>query len=221
MSRIVIVEDDPVIREELALLLENEGYQAVAVTDFFDASRQVLEADPDLILLDLGLPGRDGISLCAKLRKTSRTPIIFVTSRDSASDELRALSLGGDDYITKPYNIPVLLARIKAVLRRAGGPAEPDVLEAKGLILHLARGTAEAEGNVAELTRNELKILAYLMSRAGQIVSRADLIDALWDSRIYIDDNTLSVNVTRLRAKLEEIGLPGFIKTRRGMGYQL
>jgi len=210
-----------VIREELALLLENEGYQAVAVTDFFDASRQVLEADPDLILLDLGLPGRDGISLCAKLRKTSRTPIIFVTSRDSASDELRALSLGGDDYITKPYNIPVLLARIKAVLRRAGGPAEPDVLETKGLTLHLARGTAEAEGNVAELTRNELKILAYLMSHAGQIVSRADLIDALWDSRIYIDDNTLSVNVTRLRAKLEEIGLPGFIKTRRGMGYQL
>ena len=221
MSKIVIVEDDPVIREELALLLENEGYQAAAVTDFSDASKQVLEAGPDLILLDLGLPGRDGISLCAKLRKTSRTPIIFVTSRDSASDELRALSLGGDDYITKPYNIPVLLARIKAVLRRSGGPSEPDILEVKGLTLHLARGTAEADGNTAELTRNELKILAYLMSHAGQIVSRADLIDALWDSRIYIDDNTLSVNVTRLRAKLEELGLPGYIKTRRGMGYQL
>ena len=102
-----------------------------------------------------------------------------------------------------------------------GGPAEPDVLEAKGLILHLARGTAEAEGKVAELTRNELKILAYLMSHAGQIVSRADLIDALWDSRIYIDDNTLSVNMTRLRGKLAEIGLPDVIKTRRGMGYQL
>ena len=161
--------------------------------------------------MDLGLPGRDGISLCAEIRKTSRTPIIFVTSRDSAADELRALSLGGDDYITKPYNIPVLLARIRAVLRRAGGTAEPDVLEAGELALHLARGAAS----------NELKILAYLMGHMGQVVSRADLIEALWDSQIYIDDNTLSVNMTRLRAKLEGIGLPNIIKTRRGMGYQL
>lgn len=221
MDKIIIIEDDPAIREELALLLENEGYQATAVTDFSDVPRQVLAAAPGLILLDLGLPGRDGMSLCLDIRKVSRTPIIFVTSRDSASDELRALSLGGDDYITKPYNIPVLLARIRAVLRRAGGPAEPDTLEAEGLTLHLTRGTVSAGDRSAELTRNELKILAYLMAHAGQIVSRADLIDALWDSQIYIDDNTLSVNMTRLRARLEEIGLPGFIKTRRGMGYQL
>ncbi len=221
MDKIIIIEDDPAIREELALLLENEGYQATAVTDFSDVPRQVLAAAPGLILLDLGLPGRDGMSLCLDIRKVSRTPIIFVTSRDSASDELRALSLGGDDYITKPYNIPVLLARIRAVLRRAGGPAESDTLEAEGLTLHLTRGTVSAGDRSAELTRNELKILAYLMAHAGQIVSRADLIDALWDSQIYIDDNTLSVNMTRLRAKLEEIGLPGFIKTRRGMGYQL
>jgi two-component system response regulator protein BraR/BceR len=221
MDKIIIIEDDPAIREELALLLENEGYQATAVTDFSDVPGQVLAAAPGLILLDLGLPGRDGMSLCLDIRKVSRTPIIFVTSRDSASDELRALSLGGDDYITKPYNIPVLLARIRAVLRRAGGPAESDTLEAEGLTLHLTRGTVSAGDRSAELTRNELKILAYLMAHAGQIVSRADLIDALWDSQIYIDDNTLSVNMTRLRAKLEEIGLPGFIKTRRGMGYQL
>ncbi len=221
MDKIIIIEDDPAIREELALLLENEGYQATAVTDFSDVPRQVLAAAPGLILLDLGLPGRDGMSLCLDIRKVSRTPIIFVTSRDSASDELRALSLGGDDYITKPYNIPVLLARIRAVLRRAGGPAESDTLEAEGLTLHLTRGTVSAGDRSAELTRNELKILAYLMAHAGQIVSRADLIDALWDSQIYIDDNTLSVNMTRLRVKLEEIGLPGVIKTRRGMGYQL
>ena len=221
MDKIIIIEDDPAIREELALLLENEGYQATAVTDFSDVPGQVLAAAPGLILLDLGLPGRDGMSLCLDIRKVSRTPIIFVTSRDSASDELRALSLGGDDYITKPYNIPVLLARIRAVLRRAGGPAESDTLEAEGLTLHLTRGTVSAGDRSAELTRNELKILAYLMAHAGQIVSRADLIDALWDSQIYIDDNTLSVNMTRLRAKLEGIGLPGFIKTRRGMGYQL
>ena len=221
MKKIMILEDDPVIRDELALLLENEGYRASAATEFIDVSEQVLHDAPDLILMDLGLPGRDGMSLCADIRKRMRTPIIFVTSRDSAADELRALSLGGDDYITKPNNIPVLLARIKAVLRRAGGPAEPDTLTAKGLTLHLARGTASAAGGTAELTRNELKILAYLMSCAGQIVSRADLIDALWDSQIYIDDNTLSVNMTRLRAKLEGIGLSGLIKTRRGMGYQL
>ncbi|MCI8552155.1 MAG: response regulator transcription factor [Lawsonibacter sp.] len=221
MAKIMIIEDDPAIREELSLLLENEDYPVTVVTDFSDVPGQVLAAAPGLILLDLGLPGRDGMALCLDIRKVSRTPVIFVTSRDSASDELRALSLGGDDYITKPYNIPVLLARIRAVLRRAGGPAEPDTLEAGGLTLHLTWGTAAAEGGSAELTRNELKILACLMSRAGQIVSRADLIEALWDSQIYIDDNTLSVNMTRLRAKLEEIGLPGFIKTRRGMGYQL
>ena len=221
MKKIMILEDDPVIRDELALLLENEGYRASAVTEFIDVSEQVLHDAPDLILMDLGLPGRDGMSLCADIRKRTRTPIIFVTSRDSAADELRALSLGGDDYITKPYNIPVLLARIRAVLRRAGGTAEPDVLEAGELALHLARGAASAGDKSVELTRNELKILAYLMGHTGQVVSRADLIEALWDSQIYIDDNTLSVNMTRLRAKLEGIGLPNIIKTRRGMGYQL
>ena len=173
-----------------------------------------------LVLLDLGLPGRDGFSLCADLRKTCGVPIILVTSRNSTMDELRALSLGGDDYITKPYNIPILLARVKAVLRRGGGPAEPDVVEAGGLRLSLTRGTVSADGRTAELSRNELRILAHLMTHAGEIVSRADLIEALWDSQIYIDDNTLSVNVTRLRGKLEALGVPGMIRTRRGMGYQ-
>ncbi len=148
--------------------------------------------------------------------------MIFVTSRDAGVDEVRALSLGGDDYITKPYNVPVLLARIKAVLRRSSGDLEPaDILEAGGLHLSLRKGVASANGRTAELTRNELQILVCLMSHAGQIVSRADLIDALWDNQIYIDDNTLSVNMTRLRGKLTEIGLPDAIKTRRGMGYQL
>ena len=221
MKKILIIEDDPVIREELALLLENEGYRAEAVTDFAAVPRQVRAAAPDLVLLDLGLPGRDGLALCGDIRRSGPTPVIVVTSRDSAADELRALSLGGDDYVTKPYDIPVLLARIRAVLRRAGGGAEPEVLEAGGLKLHLTRGTVSAPGGTAELTRNELKILACLMARPGEIVSRADLIDRLWDSRIYIDDNTLSVNVTRLRGKLADIGAPERIRTRRGMGYQL
>lgn len=221
MKKIMIIEDDDAIREELALLLKNEGYLPLAVTDYANIPEQVSGACPDLILLDIGLPGKDGLSLCAGIRKQTHTPVIFITSRDSAADELLALSLGGDDYIRKPYHIPVLLARIRAVLRRQGGLAEPDTLEANGLTLHLTSGTASSGNGSAELTRNELKILAYLMTHAGEIVSRADLIDALWDSQIYIDDNTLSVNMTRLRTRLEEIGLPGFIKTRRGMGYQL
>ncbi len=220
MQTIMIVEDDPAIREELAFLLGNENYRVLSITDFETIPEQVYSACPDLVLLDLGLPGRDGLSLCAAIRKIA--PIIVVTSRTSTLDELRALKLGSDDYVTKPYNIPVLLARIKAVLRRNGGEsAEPDILKAAGLWLSLTKGTVTAAGQTVELTRNELKILAHLMAHAGEIVSRADLIEALWDSQIYIDDNTLSVNVTRLRSKLEGLGMPNIIKTRRGMGYQL
>ena len=222
MQKIMVIEDDTAIQEELALLLENEGYMPLVVTNFTDIQGQAVLERPDLILLDIGLPGRDGFSLCAALRKAIPVPIIFVTSRDAGVDEVRALSLGGDDYITKPYSVPVLLARIKAVLRRSIGEPEPaDVLEAGGLRLSLTKGVVSANGKTAELTRNELQILACLMAHTGQIVSRADLIDALWDNQIYIDDNTLSVNMTRLRGKLTEIGLPDAIKTRRGMGYQL
>lgn len=220
MQTIMIVEDDPVIREELTFLLENENYQVITVSDFETVPEQVRFSRPDLVLLDLGLPERDGLSLCSAIRETA--PIIVVTSRTSTLDELRALKSGSDDYVTKPYNIPVLLARIKAVLRRNGVEnAEPDVLKAAGLQLSLSKGFLSANGQTAELTRNELKILSHLMTHAGEIVSRAELIEALWDSQIYIDDNTLSVNMTRLRGKLEELGMPNVIKTRRGMGYQL
>ena len=221
MQKIMIVEDDQAIREELALLLENEGYAPIVGEDFSTILEQAGRECPDLVLLDVGLPGRDGFSLCANLRKSVKAPVIFVTSRSSSLDEVRALSLGGDDYITKPYSIPVLLARIKAVLGRSGATDGTDVLEAAGLCLSLTKGTVSVSGQTAELTRNELQILTCLMAHAGQIVSRADLIETLWDNQIYIDDNTLSVNMTRLRTKLAEIGLPDAIKTRRGMGYQL
>lgn len=217
----MIVEDDPAIREELSLLLKNEGYTPLPVTEFDKTPELAAEYAPDLILLDLGLPGRDGLALCAAIRGHGAVPIIFVTARDSRLDELRALSLGGDDYITKPYDIPLLLARIRAVLRRSGGNGGPEVLTAGALRLDLARGSVSAGDRTAELTKNELQILACLMRRAGEIVSRADLIETLWDNQVYIDDNTLSVNMTRLRAKLDALGLPGCIKTRRGMGYQL
>ncbi|MDE7224405.1 MAG: response regulator transcription factor [Acetatifactor sp.] len=221
MQRIMIVEDDPAIREELTLLLKNEGYCPLPMEDFTDITGQVTLERPDLLLLDINLPGRDGFSLCAALRRSVKTPIIFVTSRDSSLDEIRALSLGGDDYITKPYNIPVLLARIKATLRRNDRTSESEILEAGGLRLNRTKGTVSAGTETVTLTRNELQILACLMNRPGEIVSRTELIETLWDNQIYIDDNTLSVNMTRLRSKLEELGLPELIKTRRGMGYQL
>lgn len=222
VQKIMIIEDDPAIQEELSLLLQNEGYDTLTVSTFTDIPNQAGQFCPDLILLDIGLPGQDGFSLCTRLRKSVGVPIIFVTSLDSGQDEVRALSLGGDDYITKPYSVPVLLARIKAVLRRSTKTAQSaDTLTACGLQLHLAKGTVSSDTDTAILTRNELRILACLMEHAGEIVSRADLIDMLWDNQIYIDDNTLSVNVTRLRTKLADIGLPDLIRTRRGMGYQL
>lgn len=221
MTKIMIIEDDPVIRDELALLLKNEGYQPISITVFEDIIAQILTTLPDLVLLDLGLPGQDGFSLCTELRRKLDIPVIFVTSHDSAYDELYALSLGGDDYVTKPYNVPVLLARIRSVLRRSVVKSDMEFPSVNGLTLDPMKGNASANGQTIELTRNELQILACLMDHAGEIVSRADLIEALWDNRIYIDDNTLSVNMTRLRGKLDDIGLPDFIKTRRGMGYQL
>lgn len=221
MQKIMIIEDDPMTRDELTLLLKNESYQPIPVTDFTDVLNQVITYSPDLILMDIGLPDKSGLSLCTDIRKASDMPIIFVTSRDSVMDELKALSLGGDDYITKPYHIPVLIARIKAALRRRCPAQEPEVLEAKGVKLNLIKGVISADGRTMELTRNELRILAHMMAHAGEIVSRADLIDTLWEHQIYIDDNTLSVNMTRLRAKLEMLGFFDFIKTRRGMGYQL
>lgn len=221
MKRIMIIEDDPAIRDELTLLLKNEGYFPLPVIDFTDISKQTIQSCPNLILLDINLPGRDGFSLCASLRKSVNVPVIFVTSRDSNLDEVKALSLGGDDYITKPYSIPVLLARIKAVLRRSSEVSEHDIIEVKGLSLNLTKGTISTKIGTVTLTRNELQILACLMEHAGEIVPRTDLIEVLWDNKIYIDDNTLSVNVTRLRGKLKELGQPDLIKTRRGMGYQL
>lgn len=221
MQKIMIIEDEPSVREELASLLRDEGYAPVVVVDFVEVKKQVEQVAPDLILLDMGLPGCDGLTLCTQLRRAVDIPIIFVTGRDSVGDEFSALSLGGDDYITKPYHIPLLLAHIRVVLRRGNGEKDVDTRRAAGLTLNLRKGTVSAGSHTEELTRNEVQILACLMDRAGEIVSRMELIEALWENQVYIDDNTLSVNITRLRGKLERIGTPNCIRTRRGMGYQL
>lgn len=219
MPKIMIVEDEAAIREELSLLLENAGYSVVAPAAFHNIPELAEAERPDLILLDVGLPDKSGYSICAELRRRTRTPIIFVTSRNNAMDELNALSMGGDDYITKPYNIPVLLARIAAMLRRSGGGEE--ILDRPDFRLHLGKSVIEANERQAELTKNELKILHCLAKRPGEIVARADIIEYLWDNQVYIDDNTLSVNMTRLREKLAALGLADLIVTKRGQGYKI
>ncbi len=220
MAKILIVEDEKSISDELAILLQNAGYDAAIIEDFTDIQAQIQRIMPDLVLLDIGLPGQDGCRICMELRKTSQIPVIFVTSRNTSMDELKALSLGGDDFISKPYDLPILLARIQALLRRSA-QAEKDTFTASGLTLFLSKGEIEHDGQYADITRNEAKILSCLMKTPGEIVSRPDLIEYLWENQIYIDDNTLSVNVTRLRVKLNQIGLPGYIKTKRGSGYKI
>ena len=223
MNRILIIEDDALIQEELATLLSNQGYTASCVTDFRDVTRQVREISPDLILLDISLPGQDGYRICTAVRSFSAVPILFLTGRDTAMDELQALTLGGDDYVSKPYNIPVLLARIGLLLRRCAPAArsQPCLLEHRGVRLDTVAGTLAKGGGSVDLTRTELKIMSLLFLHSGEIVPRIDLIEYLWDNEIHTDDNTLSVNVMRLREKLRTLGEEDFIQTRRGMGYQV
>lgn len=221
--KILVIEDEANIREELALLLKNALYEVCTITDFSDMSTQVLDCSPDLILLDVTLPGTDGFSVCTQIRAVSDIPIIFVTGLSDSMDELNGMLKGGDDYITKPYQPPILLARIAAVLKRSRreNTDHSMSLEYRGTTLDIARSTISAHGKTTELTKNELQILHFLFLHKSEIVPRADLIEYLWDNQIFIDDNTLSVNITRIRSKLKEIGIENLIETKRGMGYRL
>ena len=227
--QIVIVEDDEGIRKELKRLLENAFYQVTVIESFTDVAGQIRVLCPaaDLVLLDLNLPGESGFDVCRKLREYSDIPIIFLTSRTDSMDELTGILNGADDYITKPFNPPILLARIGAVLKRTTSKnavkSTNDTihLEYKGVTLNLAGAYVEHAGKKTDLTKNELKILHLLYQKKGEIVPRMDMIEYLWDNEVFIDDNTLSVNVTRLRNKLSEIGVKDFIETKRGMGYRI
>ncbi len=217
--KIMVVEDDPVIRTELRTILRGNGYDAVAVSDFTKTADAVREQTPHLILLDIKLPGTDGFSLCAQIRTFSNAPIVFVTGANTDLDELHSILLGGDAYITKPYNTAILLAKIASLLKRAYPTGLSETLAYQGTVLHLESGKLEFDGHQVDLTRNELKILYYLYQHAGKICSRADLIDYLWDNRLYVDDNTLSVNINRIRDKLASLGLRDFIQTKHRQGY--
>lgn len=219
--RILIIEDDPVIQTQLKNLLWGNGYEAEAVTDFCDIPGQVKALMPHLILLDIGLPGSDGFLVCSQIRAVSELPVIFVTGSNTDMDELNSILSGGDAFITKPYHTGILLAKISALLRRTYGSGQTESLTWKEAALHLESGYIEHDGQRAQLTRNELKILYYLFRNAGKICSRNDIIDFLWESQLYVDDNALSVNMTRIRNKLADIGLPDFIMTRHRQGYML
>ena len=218
---ILIIEDDEDFRLELAGLLRGSLYRVTALTRFDHIAGQVSAASPDLILLDLNLPGQSGFDVCAEIRRSSDVPVIFVTGRADASDEVTALLQGGDDYITKPFPPALLLAHITAVLKRAGRGEEEPVLEHRGAALDLARGCIRYRDASADLTKNELKILACLFQHKGRIVSRTELVEYLWDNAVFLDDNALSIHVTRIRGKLEGLGLSDFIRTKRGMGYMI
>lgn len=218
---IYVIEDDESVRDQLAVLLQCASYEVACATSFNHLVDDVLAASPDLVLLDLGLPGTDGQIVCRELRRVSHVPIIVVTSRATDLDEVMSMTLGADDFVTKPYNPSVLLAHIEACLRRAKGPGESpaNVLECAGVSLDLARCTASYKGKPVELTKNETRILSLLMRRAGRVVSREDIMVELWNSDAFIDDNTLTVNMNRLRKTLASIGVEGFLRTHRGLGY--
>ena len=220
-QRIMIIEDDDTIRTQLKNLLMGNGYEVMAVTDFSEVTEQVKDFGPHLLLLDIKLPGQDGFALCSQIRAFSDMPIVFVTGSDTEMDELNSILLGGDAFITKPYHPAILLARIGSLLKRSYGSGQGEVLSWKGAKLHLERSTIQYQGQKAELTKNELKILYYLFTHAGKICPRNDIIDFLWDNRLYVDDNALSVNMTRIREKLASIGLTDFIRTKHRQGYIL
>lgn len=222
MQKILIVEDDEKLRNELKIFLEKNGYKVEVLETFKNTLQDILNINPDLVLLDINLPNSDGEYICKEIRKTSSMPIIIVTSRDSEIDELLSINYGADHYITKPYNIQILLAKIASLLRRVNMNGEiGDKIDAKDFIINTSNSTIEKQGKIIELTKNEYKILKYLVQNREKIVSREEIMECLWETESFIDDNTLTVNITRLRNKLEELNLKELLETRRGQGYIL
>lgn len=214
---ILIVEDEEKLREELKIFLESNGYQVETVKEFQNLDTNIFKINCDLILLDINLPFINGEYLLKEIRKKSNLPIIMITSKNTELDELLSISLGADDFITKPFNPQILLARINRLLTRNNNQSE--TIKYKNALIDVSKSLIETEDSKENLTRNELKILTYLLENKGTIVSRDDLINYLWDSDEYIDDNTLTVNINRLRTKLASLGLKDVIITKRSQGY--
>lgn len=220
-EKILIIEDDVTIQTQLTTLLTGNGYEAFAVTDFSRTIEQFKETAPHLVVLDIKLPGKNGFELCSQIRTFSDVPVVFVTSSNTDMDELNSIMLGGDAFITKPYNTAILLAKIASLLKKAYPTQQRERIAYGGAVLHLESSRLDYNGQSAELTKNELKILYYLFKNGGKICSRGDMIEYLWDNQLYVDDNALSVNINRIREKLAGIGLTDFIKTKHRQGYTI
>ncbi|ABR47656.1 two component transcriptional regulator, winged helix family [Alkaliphilus metalliredigens QYMF] len=223
MYKILIIEDDDTISSIIKDNLEKWGYQTIKVLDFSNILANYTSFEPHLVLMDINLPYYDGFYWCAKIRELSNIPIVFISSRDTDGDKIRAIAQGGDDYIEKPFSMDLLIAKIQATLRRSYSYSDQtlNVLQYRDLILNVERLEVFCGKREIELTPNECKIVTLLIRNHGNIVTRTRLMKALWDDESFVDDNTLTVNINRLRRKLEEIGLEGYVKTIKGEGYRL
>lgn len=225
MKKIYLIEDDPKIAGLLKDYLEKYEYNVSIVTEFEHILEEFMEFEPHLILLDINLPRYDGFYWCRKIRSVSNCPIIFISARDSGMDQVMAIENGGDDYITKPFNFDVVQAKIKGIMRRIYGEyassKQADLLEVAGFSLYLTAMEAMFQERKALLTKNEFILLKAFMDNINQVLSRTYLLEMLWDDEQFVDDNTLSVNITRLRKKLEDIGIEQSIQTVRGAGYKM
>lgn len=225
MYSVMIIEDDKKITSLIKNHLEKYGYKIYTVDDFSNIKNEFVKNKPSLILMDINLPVFDGFYWCRYIRTISKVPIIFISARDSDMDQVMAIENGGDDYITKPFSYDVLLAKIKGVIRRVyGSYAESinnDVFELNGLFLYVNQSIAEYNNKKVELSKKEFQVLYLLLKNANKIVSRETLLDGLWNDVDFVDDNTLSVNMTRVRKRLEDIGIKDVIETKRGQGYKL
>ncbi|MCI0764905.1 response regulator transcription factor [Bacillus sp. TL12] len=225
MVKIMIVEDDPKIAELLSSYIEKYGYQGIVIVDFQRVLDIFLQAKPDLVLLDINLPSFDGYYWCRQIRAVSTCPILFISAREGTMDQVMALENGGDDYIPKPFHYEVVMAKIRSQLRRAYGDYAPKIeermIEQQGLTLFPERLVLQLRSQEVDVTRNEAILLEMLMKNYPRVVSREVLLNKLWDSESYVDDNTLSVNTTRVRKKLQALGIREAIETIRSVGYRL
>ncbi len=217
--KILIIEDDKSVRDDMMELLRNASYEVFIIEEFNNVLDQIININPDLVLLDINIPNMNGEMVLEKLRKISSVPVIMVTSKNTISDEVLSMGYGADDYVTKPYNPTILLLRINSILRRINNVSE--IVKYKDAIVNIKKGTINYCNKEIILTKNEMIILGFMLSHKGVIVTRDELMTDLWDNNEYINDNALTVNISRLRSKLESIGLQDVIETRKGQGYIL
>lgn len=218
MFKILIIEDEIKLRDELKKFLINNGYEVLTINNFENTLESINQINCDLILMDINLPNINGEFICKEYRKLKNTPIIMVTSKNTEIDELLSINYGADDFITKPYNPQILLARIERLLKRIN-QADVNIVEYQNIKLDISKSCIIKDNQNIDLSKNELKIFYYLLKNKGTIISRDEIMNYLWDNDDFVDDNTLTVNINRLRNKLSDINLENVIETRRGQGY--